>query len=145
MNTEREQAYWDEWDKAALRRIIQQQCKITEASKKLEMKKLYQALIICDDLADVPQLTDPTAPGYAVHQGPSHADQHLGELAEAAAIAQPCGSTSNSSGGELSPAAKGAALPVIQAAMREPYSFLFVYYLKPGMKCSTSALKSVSH
>ena len=39
MNTEREQA-WDEWDEAALRRIIQQQCKITEASKKLEMKKL---------------------------------------------------------------------------------------------------------
>ena len=40
-NTEREQAYWDEWDEAALRRIIQQQRKITEASKKLEMKKLY--------------------------------------------------------------------------------------------------------
>ena len=56
MNTEREQAYWDEWDEAALRRIIQQQRKITEASKKLEMKKLYQVLIICDDLADVPQL-----------------------------------------------------------------------------------------
>ena len=40
MNTEREQTYWDEWDEAALRRIIQQQRKITEASKKLEMKKL---------------------------------------------------------------------------------------------------------
>ena len=59
MNTEREQAYWDEWDEAALRRIIQQQRKITEASKKLEMKKLYQVLIICDDLADVPQLHRP--------------------------------------------------------------------------------------
>ena len=41
VNTEREQAYWDEWDESALRRIIQQQRKITEASKKLEMKKLY--------------------------------------------------------------------------------------------------------
>ena len=51
VNTEREQAYWDEWDEAALRRIIQQQRKITEASKKLE--------IICDDLADVPQLHRP--------------------------------------------------------------------------------------
>ena len=40
VNTEREQTYWDEWDEAALRRIIQQQRKITEASKKLEMKKL---------------------------------------------------------------------------------------------------------
>ena len=39
VNTEREQAYWDEWDEAALRRIIQQQRKITEASKKLEMKR----------------------------------------------------------------------------------------------------------
>ena len=46
VNTEREQAYWDEWDEPALRRIIQQQRKITEASKKLEMKKLYQVLII---------------------------------------------------------------------------------------------------
>ena len=59
MNTEREQAYWDEWDEAALRRIIQQQRKITEASKKLEMKKLYRVLRICDDLADVPQLHRP--------------------------------------------------------------------------------------
>ena len=59
VNTEREQAYWDEWDEAALRRIIQQQRKITEASKKLETKKLYQVLIICDDLADVPQLHRP--------------------------------------------------------------------------------------
>ena len=58
VNTEREQAYWDKWDEAALRRIIQQQRKITEASKKLEMK-LYQVLIICDDLADVPQLHRP--------------------------------------------------------------------------------------
>ena len=33
VNTEREQTYWDEWDEAALRRIIQQQRKITEASK----------------------------------------------------------------------------------------------------------------
>ena len=55
MNTEREQTYWDEWDKAALRRIIQQQRKITEASKKLEMKKLYQVLVVIDD----PQLHKP--------------------------------------------------------------------------------------
>ena len=59
VNTEREQAYWDEWDEPALRRIIQQQRKITEASKKLEMKKLYQVLIICDDMADMPQLHKP--------------------------------------------------------------------------------------
>ena len=51
VNTEREQTYWDEWDEAALR-IIQQQRKITEASKKLEMKKLYQVLVVIDDFAD---------------------------------------------------------------------------------------------
>ena len=54
VNTER-----DEWDEAALRRIIQQQRKITEASKKLEMKKLYQALVVIDDFADTPQLHKP--------------------------------------------------------------------------------------
>ena len=59
VNTEREQAYWEDWDEPALRRIIQQQRKITETSKKLEMKKLYQALIILDDLADMPQLHKP--------------------------------------------------------------------------------------
>ena len=59
VNTEREQAYWEDWDEAALRRIIQQQRKITEASKKLEMKKLYQVLVILDDVADMPQLHKP--------------------------------------------------------------------------------------
>ena len=59
VNTEREQTYWDEWDEAALRRIIQQQRKITEASKKLEMKKLYQVLVVIDDVADTPQLHKP--------------------------------------------------------------------------------------
>ena len=47
VNTERE------------RGIIQRQRKITETSKKLEMKKLYQVLIICDDFADSPQLHKP--------------------------------------------------------------------------------------
>ena len=84
VNTEREQAYWDKWDEAALRRIIQQQRKITEASKKLEMKKLYQVLIICDDLADVPQLHRPNG-ALAVHPRSAPSNQHLGELAEAAA------------------------------------------------------------
>ena len=44
VNAEKDQAYWEDWDEPALR-IIQQQRKITETSKKLEMKKLYQVLI----------------------------------------------------------------------------------------------------
>ena len=59
VNTEREQAYWD-----------QQQRKITEASKKLEMKKLYQVLIICDDLADVPQLHRPNGGAVICRSAP---------------------------------------------------------------------------
>ena len=57
VNTEREQAYYDEWDEAALHCIIQSQR--TETSKKLKMKKLYQVLIILDDYADSPQLHKP--------------------------------------------------------------------------------------
>ena len=38
VNTEREQSYWDKWDKSALRRIIQQQCKITESSRNEERR-----------------------------------------------------------------------------------------------------------
>ena len=40
------------------RGVIQQR-KITEASKKLEMKKLYQVLVVIDDFADTPQLQKP--------------------------------------------------------------------------------------
>ena len=76
VNTEREQAYYDEWDEAALRGIIQRQRKITETSKKLEMKKLYQVLIICDDFADSPQL-------HKAHGALDTPNQHLGELPEA--------------------------------------------------------------
>ena len=52
VNTEKEQAYWDEWDKA-------------EMSKKLEMKKLYQVL-------------SHRRPGHALHQRQAHANKHLG-------------------------------------------------------------------
>ena len=70
---------WDEWD----RRIIQQQRKITEASKKLEMKKLYQVLVVIDDFADTPQLHKPH--GALDTLFIRDADKHLGELAEVAA------------------------------------------------------------
>ena len=46
VNTEREQTYWDEWDEAALQRIIQQR-KITEAS------------IVIDNFAGTTQLHKP--------------------------------------------------------------------------------------
>ena len=40
-----------------LRSIIQRQRKITETSNKMEMKKLYQVLVVIDHhMADMPQL-----------------------------------------------------------------------------------------
>ena len=74
MNVEKDQAYWEDWDKAALRRIIQQQRKITETSKKLEMKKLYQVLVILDDVADMPQLHKPNGARMNDTSGVSTAD-----------------------------------------------------------------------
>ena len=49
---DREQVYFEDWDEAALRRIINQQRKITETSKQLKMRSLYQILIVIDDEAD---------------------------------------------------------------------------------------------
>ena len=128
VNTEREQTYWDEWDEAALRRIIQQQRKITEASKKLEMKKLYQVLVVIDDFADTPQLHKPHGALDTLFIRGRHtqistwvSSQKLRLIHELDAVVE-----------ELS-----ALLPkeqlhrLYEQATREPYSFLFVYYLKP--------------
>ena len=54
--TDREQVYFEDWDESALRRIINQQRKITETSKQLKMKQLYQILVVIDDHADSPSL-----------------------------------------------------------------------------------------
>ena len=56
VNTDREQVYFENWDEAALRRIIDQQRKITQVSKQMKMKQLYQILILIDDTADSPNL-----------------------------------------------------------------------------------------
>ena len=120
VNTEREQAYWDEWDESALRRIIQQQRKITEASQKLEMKKLYQVLVVIDDFADTPQLHKPHGAldtlfirgrhtQIEAHQR-SRAGQHAIPLLLEAA--QPARAGRRHRGAER-PAAEGAAAPAV--------------------------------
>ena len=45
VDTDREQAWWTEWDEDALRRIMDQRKRITQQSKRLGMKKLYQVLL----------------------------------------------------------------------------------------------------
>eukprot|EP00439_Symbiodinium_sp_Y106_P016809 s13541_g2.t1 len=63
VNTDREQCWWDDWDEAALRQILAQQKKITQQSKQLGMKKLYQVLIVIDDHADNPAVHRKTGEG----------------------------------------------------------------------------------
>ena len=85
--TDREQVYFEDWDEAALRQIIRQQRKITETSKQLEMKQLYQILILVDDFAGSPHLhkapttrtakalTRPFAGTASTHPGHRNAEQ----------------------------------------------------------------------
>ena len=55
VDTTREQVYFEDWDEQALRRIIDQQRKITQTSKQLKMRR-HQILVIIDDFADSPHL-----------------------------------------------------------------------------------------
>ena len=147
VNTEREQTYWDEWDEAALRRIIQQQRKITEASKKLEMKKLYQVLVVIDDFADTPQLHKPHGALDTLFIRGRHmqisawvSSQKLRLISAAARVNMQflcCWRLRNQHELDAVIEELSALLPeeqlyrLYEQATREPYSFLFVYYLKP--------------
>ena len=53
---DREQTYFEEWDEPALCQIIRQLRKITETSKQLKMRSLFQILIVINDFADNPHL-----------------------------------------------------------------------------------------
>ena len=145
-NTEREQAYNDEWDEAALRSIIQRQRKITKTSKKLEMKKLYQVLIILDDYADSLQLHKPHGAldtlfirGRRMQISTWVSSQKLRLISAAVRVNVQflcCWRLRNQHEldaviEELSPLPKDKLRRMYEQATREPYSFLFVYYLKP--------------
>ena len=134
MNTEHEQAYYDEWDKAALRGIIQRQRKITKTSKKLEMKKLFQVLIILGNYADSPQLHKPHGALDTLFIRGRHANQHLGEFLEAEAAARVnmqclcCWRLRNQHELDAVIEELSALLPKDKLhRIWEPYSFLFVY------------------
>ena len=134
VNVEKDQAYWEDWDEAALRR------KITETSKKLEMKKLYQVLIILDDLADMPQLHKPNGALNTLFIRGRRMQISTWELAEAAAhqcsragqpaipllleAAQPA-RAGRRGGGAQRTAAKGAAVPVVRAGDAGTLQFPF--------------------
>ena len=147
VNVEKDQAYWEDWDEAALRRIIQQQRKITETSKKLEMKKLYQVLVILDDVADMPQLHKPNGAldtlfirGRHMQVSAWVSSQKLRLISAAVRVNMQflcCWRLRNQHELDAVIEELSALLPkeqlyrLYEQATREPYSFLFVYYLKP--------------
>ena len=124
VNTEKEQAYWEDWDEAALRGIIQKQRKITETSKKLEMKKLYQVLIILDDLADMPQLHKANGALDTLFIRGRHMQISTWVSSQKLRLISVIEELS-----ALLP--KDKLHRIYEQATRDPYSFLFVYYLKP--------------
>ncbi|OLP95272.1 putative DNA (cytosine-5)-methyltransferase, partial [Symbiodinium microadriaticum] len=63
VNTDREQCWWEDWDEAALRKIISDQKRITQKSKELGLKKLYSVMIVLDDHADNPAVHRKTGDG----------------------------------------------------------------------------------
>ena len=116
------------------------QRKITEASKKLEMKKLYQVLIICDDLADVPQLHRPNGALDTLFIRGRHMQISTWLISAAVRVNQQflcCWRLRNQHELDAVVEELSALLPkeqlyqLYEQATREPYSFLFVYYLKP--------------
>ena len=119
--------------------LTRQQRKITEASKKLEMKKLYQVLVVIDDFADTPQLHKPHgALDTLFIRG--RRMQKLRLISAAVRVNMQflcCWRLRNQHELDAVIEELSALLPkeqlyrLYEQATREPDSFLFVYYLKP--------------
>ena len=149
VNTEREQVYFDKWDEGALRTIIQQQKKITRTTKELGFKKLYQILIVIDDFADQPELHRRTGDGAldtlfirGRHMQISTwvSSQKLRLISAAVRVNMQfmcVWRLRNQLELEAVLEELTALLPkkelqaIYEEATREPYSFLFIHYLKP--------------
>ena len=87
------------------------------------MKKLYQALVVIDDFADTPQLHKPHGALDTLFIRGRHMQISTWVSSQKLKL--------------ISAAVRSALLPkeqlyrLCEQATREPYSFLFVYYLKP--------------
>ena len=66
-------------DEDALRRIIEQQKRITQQSKRLDMRKLYRGLVVLDDLAPSPQPHEPLKP-YTPNPSKPHKPEILNTI-----------------------------------------------------------------
>ena len=149
VNTDREQVYFDKWDEGALRTIIQQQKKITRTTKELGFKKLYQILVVIDDFADQPELHRRTGDGaldtlfirgrhMQISTWVSSQKLRLISVAVRVNMQFMCvWRLRNQLELEAVLEELTALLPkkelqaIYEEATREPYSFLFIHYLKP--------------
>ena len=116
-------------------------------SKKLEMKKLYQVLVVIDDFADTPQLHKPHGALDTLFIRHRHmqistwvSSQKLRLISAAVRVNMQflcCWRLRNQHELDAVIEELSALLPkeqlyrLYEQATREPYSFLFVYYLKP--------------
>ena len=149
VNTDREHVYFDKWDEGALRTIIEQQKKITRTTKEMGFKKLYQILIVIDDFADQPELHRRTGDGAldtlfirGRHMQISTwvSSQKLRLISAAVRVNMQfmcVWRLRNQLELEAVLEELTALLPkkelqaIYEEAIREPYSFLFIHYLKP--------------
>ena len=149
VNMEREKVLFDTWDEGAIRNIIEQQRRITKKSKELGLKKLYGVCILVDDFSDQPELHKRNGEGaldtllcLGRHLQISTFIScqklrvvsncirvnlqfmcvwRLRNALELQAVIE-----------ELSALlSKDELLALYHEATREPYSFLFIYFLKP--------------
>ena len=57
VDTDKEPCWWDEFNVEDLERVIETQNKIIEYQKKQGTKKLFNILVILDDVSDNPAIT----------------------------------------------------------------------------------------
>ena len=53
----REQTYWEEWDEGAMQALLDKMMKVSELQKQRNLRNLYSCCLVCDDIADNPEIT----------------------------------------------------------------------------------------
>jgi hypothetical protein len=53
----REQTYWEEWDEGAMQALLDKMMKVSELQKQRNLRTLYSCCLVCDDIADNPEIT----------------------------------------------------------------------------------------
>ena len=149
VNMEREKVLFDTWDEGAIRGIIEQQRKITKKSKELGLKRLYGVCIVVDDFSDQPELHKKNGEGTldTLLCRSRHLQISTILSCQKLRVVSNCCRVNlqflcvwrlrnaleiQAVMEELSALLpKDELLALYHEATRKPYSFLFVYFLKP--------------